>query len=524
LDPAILLRILRKRLVLLLLPVLNAAAITGFLAITIPPQYEATVTLRILPYSAGAPDYGTIAYFEQLANTFSKILTSDLVIDEAVRRLAIEQLPEFDIEVVPQTELMRLSVLDESAVRAQTVANTLAGLLIEQNQASFAADSEGIQPLLRDRLVALESQLNDRISQLADLQNQIPRDNERVADVERAITTLQQNYNLVLNSYNQATLSQMSRANAIRIVEPAQPPTEPVGPGPVRRVVFGSIVGLIGGIVLAFIAESRTPHFFSVQDIQSTLAAPVVAQIPHIRRYYRANVFDGDFFASETFRRMRALVQAGEESPARRIFMVTSAIPGEGKTTVATNFAAALGLSGRRVVLVEADLMSPRFERLFDTTSFAGFTELLRGHVRLSEVLAYSGIKNVSLVFAGSAAADSSDYMTPNRLSTLVDDLLGDFDVVIIDAPAVLASSDALVLAQQVQNVLWVVDMDATDRKSVMRAHDQILRVGATIIGVAVNGMLHKNDLQWIRTPSPKPTKKLISTPNDDLVKDVAGK
>lgn len=120
------LKVVQKRKWLILLTALITTAIVAIeISARTPPTYAAATRLRIVPFGITTPDYGAYVYFERLANTYSDILTSDLIVHQAEDLLGLAELPDFTIEVIPQTELMKLTVISEDPRLAQTVANTL---------------------------------------------------------------------------------------------------------------------------------------------------------------------------------------------------------------------------------------------------------------------------------------------------------------------------------------------------------------------------------------------------------------
>jgi capsular exopolysaccharide synthesis family protein len=493
------LKIIRHRRWIIVLTALITTALVAVISSRMPPTYAASTRLRIVPFGITSPDYGAYVYFERLANTYSDILTSDLIVQQAERMLNLEELPDIHIEVIPQTELMRLTVVDTDPARAQTVANTLSQLLVQQNESSFSSDISGVRTELQIQIDEMETQLNDQLEERERLENTVPRDNERIADLDRSINTLQQRYELLLNSFNQAAIQQLSRSNALTIIENAELPTEREGPKVARDTALALVVGLMGGIALAFLVENRAPRFYGLRQIETVLRSSVIGKIPSIKRGHTENVFGGDPTAAEAFRRLRANLFAGSKNQPMRLLLVTSAIPGEGKSTVAANLSAAIAQNGRKVLLVDGNMQAPTLDRRYRLANNLGLSNVLKEETRLEDAVQESMIPNMQLLTAGFANGNSAELLHSEEIADLTARLLHYYDVIVFDMPALLASTDAAVLAPYMNGVLWVIDTDRVDQKVADFAREQLEGVGAEILGVVANRVTKDESFNWVR-------------------------
>lgn len=349
-------KVVRNRVGIILLTMLVTVAVVAAGTLQSPRVYEARTKLRIMPYGVNAPDYGAHVYFDRLVNTYTNILNSDQLTNQAEQQLGLEELPDYTIALIPQTELMQITVQADSAEQAALVANTLAQLLIEQNQTSYISDDNELRSLMRERLDELRVQIGNLISERnAVIQNRWLF-SERLDDIEQELASLGQAYNTVLNTYNQVIVSQSVMASAISIIEPAVAPETPLPSYTSRNLILAGVAGLAGGMLLAFMFESRNPQFYSNRQIETITRIPIIGRVPHLGRRFRRNVFEGDRLGMEAFRRLRTHVLTQAQHEPLRSLVVTSAARGEGKTTVAANLAAAMAYSGLRVLLVDANL------------------------------------------------------------------------------------------------------------------------------------------------------------------------
>lgn len=494
------LKVIQKRKWIILLTALITTAIVAVISAQTPPTYAASTRLRIVPFGITSPDYGAYVYFERLANTYSDIVTSDLIVSQAEEMLGLQELPNFSIEVIPQTELMKLTVIDEDPRLAQTVANTLSQLLVQQNESSFSSDISGVRSELQIQIDEMETQLNTQLEERERLENTVPRDSGRIADLDRSITTLQQRYELLLNSFNQAAIQQLSRSNALTIIENAVIPSEREGPKVVRDTVVAAIIGVLGGVVIAFATEYQNPRFYTLRQIQKVLRAEVIGKIPGIKRGHTDNVFGGDSSAAEAFRRLRANLFAGARNKPMRLLLVTSAIPGEGKSTVAANLAAAIAQNGRKVLLVDGNMQAPTLDRRYRLANNSGLSNVLKDETRLEDAVQDSMIPNLQLLTAGYAAnGNSAELLHTEEINDLTSRLLHYYDVIVFDMPALLASTDAAVLAPFVDGVLWVIDTEKVDQRVVDFAREQLEGVGAKVLGVVANRVTKDESFNWVK-------------------------
>lgn len=511
-DLSVYLHIIARQKWVIIITTLVVVGIVAWGSTQTEPTYEAATRLRIVPYSLGAPDYNSYIYFDRLANTYFDMVNSDTVTDRAKTELGLEKLPNFSIEVIPQTELLRLSVVDTNPEIAQRTANTLAALLIEENRASY---SDGVQSLLQERITSLEEQINALSVEYNRLSNQIPRDNERLSEVERSLNALQQNYSQLLNNSNQAVVQEIARASALSVVENAKLPTDPIGPNRMRDIMIAGVLGVAAGLGLAFLLESFNPRLYSDEQLESTAKARIIARIPTIKRAFRNDVFTGDRLAAEAFRRLRTHFFAQISETPLRFLLVTSAIPGEGKTTVATNMALSIAQSGRSVLLIDGNMSAPVLHNHYQLSNLAGLTSVLSGKAKLSDCVQWSNKTMLYVLCAGPTNENASELLSSDQFYKLLDEAVQTYEVVLFDGPAILSSSDSLIIAKQTSGVLWVVDRTKTDQKTLAYAREQLDQVGAHVVGTIANRVSKDKNSQWGRRykPSRNETNVTIKSP-----------
>lgn len=302
-------------------------------------------------------------------------------------------------------------------------------------------------------------------------------------------------------------------------LSPAAAPTVPLSPRPRRNAGFAFVLSLLVGIAAAFGFERFDRRLKRIEDAEGMYGASVLAVIPHAKE--PVLLLDGEVGISadfhEAFRQLRTNLQlAALERPLKRV-LVTSAVPGEGKSTVARNLAIAFREFGNSVVLVDADLRRPSQGRLFATDVETGITSVLTGEVDLEDALldipvtargldalaqieaastlpgtrsalTGGGPRGVELLPAGTPPANPQAILSSRRTSEILDRLDARADVVIIDSPPVVTVSDALALASGVDAIVLVSRIGHSTRDGAMAARSSLARVpNANIAGVVVN-------------------------------------
>jgi capsular exopolysaccharide synthesis family protein len=235
--------------------------------------------------------------------------------------------------------------------------------------------------------------------------------------------------------------------------------------------------------------------FKTIDQAENILELPAVAAVPKAKE---GNSYDGGFVVinephgaiAEAFRTLRtSLSLLGRESE-RRVFLFTSAVPGEGKSFCSTNYAISLAHLGQRTLLIDADLRLPTIGRTFFKNAFhAGVSDVLTGNVPLSEGCQPSGIDLLDIMTAGHRPPNPAELLSSNAFADLVRDARAKYDRIVIDSAPVNAVSDTLLLLKYVQTVCLVIHSGKTARRAVARAVLRLTQSGARPVGFIMNRM-----------------------------------
>ncbi len=472
---------------IILLTILVAMAIALLASFLLPPTYTATVTLRISSPTTGqflSQNYD-LQYADRLMNTYSKLAVSGPVLSQLQQSLGLSKPPAVSVDIPANTELMRISVEDGDPNRAAAAANMVANLLMQDFKAHYGENATNAQNALETQLAQAQNDLNQSLAKYNALSNNKSADPGQVAAAKADLDAKQQAYTNLLSQVDQARLAGATQGSTFSIVDPALPPLAPSRPNKVLNLGLGLVVGLIGGLGLAFLFENLDSTLFTSNQVEEATGAKILGRIPSVRM--RRGVPTNDNFpAEEAFLRLRTnLAQLDHGVP--HTLLVTSAQPAEGKSTVVVNLARALAQTGRSVVIVDADMRAPVLHRVFHLPNSRGLSTILQGKGTLDEVIQHSKIPRVFVLTSGPIPSNPSELLGSSEMAALTQQLTHLFGVVVLDTPPLLPVTDAAVLAPSVDGVLLVVSTGQARREAVQAAVDQLESIGVHSYGVVVN-------------------------------------
>lgn len=289
-----------------------------------------------------------------------------------------------------------------------------------------------------------------------------------------------------------ASLSPASTANSVelRIVADAVVPETPTSPNILRNALLGVVLALLAGIATALVRSLLNTRVRTIADLQGSTDRIVLGAIPASRGTEDASrvlVQNPYSVASEAYRELRTNLQFVKLVENRRSVLVTSSLPGEGKSTATVNLAHVLAMSGARVLLVDADLRSPSVHRILGLEGDAGLTTVLIGQAELAEVTQYAGTEGLDVITAGAVPPNPSELLGSSAMEEMLEEAAHHYDVVLIDAPPLLAVTDAAALSQSVGGVLVVAQSERVRRAEFERALAKLETVDANVVGLVLN-------------------------------------
>lgn len=326
--------------------------------------------------------------------------------------------------------------------------------------------------------------------------------------------------------YQRAQLAEAVAVGQFDVIDLASLPYRPVDPGLVLKLAIGLMLGLTLGCGAALAREAIDTSIRRRQELEAVLHAPTLAVIPrsltsitHGKRWLMPVGPEGRRWlpsfrvkrgtglvpgpdapleglvtiseplspGAESYRMLRTGILFARDGRRIRSVVVTSSMPEEGKTTTAANLAIAVAHEGLRTLIVDCDLRRARLHRLFHTGRSPGLVQVIQDQVQLVDAIRTTALKGLDILPAGMLPPGPTDLLASARMSTLLQQLGERYDLIILDAPPLLALADATTITALADGVLLVVRAGKTDRGAMERARQQLANVGAHLLGAVLN-------------------------------------
>jgi non-specific protein-tyrosine kinase len=532
--------VLWKWLWMIVLSVGLAAGLSYVATLQQPKLYQATTRIIVgLSYQTANPNPQDFQTSAALASTYIEIAATTPVLQAALDALGIPLAPDllrqrFHASVVPNTQLIELRVDDTEPQRAQALANELAHQLTLQGPAA-RQDPQQLE-FIQKQADDVERKIVQAQKDVADVQGsiQVTLSARDIASKQQQIATLENQIGQWQSTFAQLQSLLTPRSpNFLSVVEPAQLPTKPYAPNVPLNVLLAAAVGFILSLGATILIEYVDDTLKHPDDAAETLGLPVLGTLAILagnnlgkssgfaNRWSRApddsaeeseddaeltppekvglalparqfsdklvTVNSSRSSQAEAYRVLRTNLQFnGVDKPLRSI-LVTSASMGEGKSVTAANLAIVMAQAGLRTFLIDADLRKPTQHRLFNMVNNAGLTDSLLARNPEEDFLREPGVDCLSILTSGALPPNPAELLGSQRMRELKKQMEADSDMLIFDGPPCLPVADAAVLANLVDGVVLVVDITRTHRKDALRARDILAKVGARILGVALN-------------------------------------
>ena len=437
-----------------------------------------------------------------------------------------------------QASIARAPELAARVAAASGIPGMTPGRVLSESQVTPSADSDLLGITVEDgdpqTAVRLANTYAEQFTQFS---------KERATDyIDVALASLQRRINSLAahgqtqaNSPLYATLVQQQgqlatvgklMAGGSSVLQPAEGASK-TQPRPRRNAILGFLFGGVLGIALAFLAEALDRRVLDEHEIEEALGIPLLARIPQPPRALQKTddlvmLHEPTGAQAETFRKLRTSLEFLNPDGALRTIMVTSAVEQEGKSTTIANLGVALARGNRRVVVVDLDLRRPYLSRLFHVGGRPGITDVAVKHAELSDALRPIAIvtevqERVNLngrgggsngqtspsgllhfLPAGTIPPAAGDMLRDERLLHVLDELATRFDVVLIDAPPLLAFGDTLTLSPHVDAIFAITRLGRVKRPILHEFARQLQNCQATLLGYVLTGVEHSESYRYM--------------------------
>ncbi len=326
-----------------------------------------------------------------------------------------------------------------------------------------------------------------------DVQN-LNRKEFQLAALEREVATSRQFYDMFMQRFKETSISGEMHSPIARVIDPAILPGGPSGPN--KRLIVGLslLAALLAGIALALLLERLDNTVKTTHEVESRLGVPVlgvlnITRVQKGQQLERVFLEDPQTSFSEAIRTIRSGVMLSSIDSPKKIVLVTSSVPEEGKTTVAANLAFALG-QVKKTLLIDADMRRPKIGRVLGGTdsNLVGLSQLVTGEAPIERcVYPVENGMQLSVLPAGRVPPNPLELLASHRFADAIERLSASFEVIVIDSPPVQLVSDALVLSNIATDVVYVVKADDTPYPLARLGIRRLRRVNAPILGVVLN-------------------------------------
>ncbi|MEH0828133.1 MULTISPECIES: polysaccharide biosynthesis tyrosine autokinase [unclassified Micromonospora] len=424
------LRLIRRHWWIVLVTLMVAVGSAALITVRTPPRYVASVTFFVTTPSQGVTDaYQGGLFLQQRVKSYADLLRSDrlaqsVVAETQVGLTADDVQRRLSTSTETGTVLLRATITDTDQTRAMKVTETLAAKFVELVQ-KVETTGEGRPAPIKIELVS-----GPRVS------------------------------------------------------------SSPVSPQPTRNLIVGALVGLLLGAALAVLRGLADVRLRDAAGLQRVTGSPLLGEIPFEVGAKAAPLIVGDAATSaraEAVRKLRTNLRFVDVHEPARVIAVTSALQGEGKTTLSCNLAIALAEAGWRVLLVDADLRRPKVADYLGLDGGVGLTDVLVGDVQVGDVVQRWGDKSLLVLPSGSAPPNPSELLGSKAMADLLLALRESADIVVIDTAPLLAVTDGVVVAVQADGALLVTQQGRTSRTQVAAAARALHSVSVRLLGCVLN-------------------------------------
>lgn len=344
------------------------------------------------------------------------------------------------------------------------------------------------------RKVAIKAELKSLESSIENWQKKVTEASAKDADyttLQNAVTTTQTQINQLTNNSGELD-PKSSTPDPLTVMQAATPP-RPVAPGTVKHLLIGLIGGFVVGVIVLLVMDRSDDRVSSSTEMLDHFSEPILGQIPNVADTRKETGLpllqpeDERYTYAEAFRSLRSSLIFMPNQAELKTILITSAIPNEGKSTIASNLAVTMAASGARVLLVDADLRRGDLAQLFDTDGRFGLSSILRGEVPWKEAVQTTKYPTLSLIPRGPVTNQSGELLLKPELVGLLEEFKDAYDLTIFNTAPVLAADDTPTLAPNFDGALMVVRAAFTSARLSKNSLNMLYQRQVNVLGLILN-------------------------------------
>jgi polysaccharide biosynthesis transport protein len=333
----------------------------------------------------------------------------------------------------------------------------------------------------------LQTNIKEWETKALDLSQRLAQFNRIKGKVDRLKTL----YDRLTGNLKDVDVSQVvGGEDQVSIMEMATVPVS-VRPGLIKSLLIGFGIGALVGLAILLLLDRIDDRMASFSEFQHHFSENVLGQIPKEKAKGKVDLLQPDdarHVFAESYRNIRSSIFfMPYDGPRPKSFLVTSAVPNEGKSTVSANLAITMALSGARTLLIDCDLRRGALRETFGITSRIGFSEVLKQEVNWREVVVPTAYPTLFVIPRGKTLSQPSEHLLRESTDTLLREIYDHYDYIIIDSSPVLAADDTTSLAPKIDATLFVVRLSYTSARLIKKAMESLYNRQVNVPGVILN-------------------------------------
>ena len=346
---------------------------------------------------------------------------------------------------------------------------------------------------------------NDKLRQLPNKQLEFSR-------LQRDVTVLTSSYTYLRQKLEEANIKSISMAGKVQIIDSARLPKKPISPNHTKDFFVTFLISLLSTLGIVFFIEVLDNTVKNPDDITSK-GLIVLGVIPSIgnektkfsfmssKGIINTNIErrlitreDPKSPISEAYRSLRTSLLYSETGKQSKSILVSSAGPGEGKTTTVANMAITYANLGKKTLLIDTDLRRPVIHKVFNLQKDLGITNYLTGNEKdFDKLIQKTKIENLFSVTSGIIPPNPSELLGSEKMSKLIKNLEEQWDLILFDSPPLVAVTDATMISKEIDKIIMVVKVGHTDKRAFNHTIQSLRNIGAPLGGVVLNAVTQKN-------------------------------
>lgn len=516
---------------LLILASVLLVSVTTFVTSTNQePVYEASSILMLRQ-----KDMGTSVIFGNLINQFggqaerslqdqATLMTARPSLEKVIDKLKLKQKPDelatqIDVQVERTSNVMTVNVLSDSPYRAQAIADVLVATHLAETQKSSINELSRAAEQVNIKLKDAEDEIIALAKETANYRAEAPDDLQ--AKLDLAVNL----YVMMAEKHEQLNIAKELRTSDVQLVSSAVALEEPISPKPLRNTVLAVFAGLAVGLMFSLGLEQLSNKIRTAEEVEKAYGLPLIGMIPFDPKMAKRSEIivrrGSTSTTAEAYRIVRTNLEFFSAGQPIKTLLVTSAGPGEGKSSFSINLGAAFAHTGLNIIVVSADMRRPTIGDFVEKPHDNGLSAYLGGYIEdIGRIIVDSPVEKLNLVPGGKLPPNPAELLGSDRMAELMDALRERADIVIIDTPPILSVADARVVSRYGDAVVVISDHSSTTKEDGQKVRATLSNTDIRQLGVVLNkvppkelgsyGYYGQEDRSITRAKAPKNNPKAV--------------